>query len=85
MPAWYVSPANTGAPSASCFHWFVGTMPLTSPGRSMPVGAPKPYSYAHSPSRSMPSLPASWKKNVSLEWPKPQKMLQAPQPARFHS
>ena len=33
----------------------------------------------------MPSMPASWKKNVSLEWPKPQSMLQAPKPRRFQS
>ena len=26
--------------------WFVGTMPDTSPGRSMPVGCPKPYCFA---------------------------------------
>ena len=63
---------NIGAPSVACFHSFVGTMPATSPGRSMPVGAPKPKSFAQYPSRSAPSLPASWKKYVSLEWPNPQ-------------
>jgi hypothetical protein len=38
----------------------------------MPVGLPKPYCFAQYASRSMPSLPAIWKKNVSLECPKPQ-------------
>jgi hypothetical protein len=33
----------------------------------------------------MPSLPASWKKYVSLECPKPQSMLHGPKPRRFQS
>jgi hypothetical protein len=33
----------------------------------------------------MPSIPASWKKNVSLECPNPQSMLHGPKPRRFQS
>ena len=33
--------------------------------------APNPYWWAQWASRSIPSMPASWKKNVSLEWAKP--------------
>ncbi len=47
-------------------------MPAASPGRSIPVGFPKPYWCAQYASRSAPSMPASWKKNVSDEWPNPQ-------------
>ena len=80
MPDWYTSPPNIGAPSASCFHLLDGTMPDTSFGRSIPVGFPNPYSCPYLARRSAPSLPAIWKKNVSLECPNPQKMLHAPQP-----
>jgi hypothetical protein len=47
-------------------------MPLTSPGRSIPVWLPNPYCFPQYPSRSIPSIPATWKKYVSLEWPNPQ-------------
>ena len=30
-------------------------------------------------------MPATWKKYVSEEWPKPQFMSQAPKPRRFQS
>ena len=42
MPAWYVSPGSIVWPKTFCFHWLSGTIPATSPGRSTPVGAPKP-------------------------------------------
>jgi hypothetical protein len=53
------------------FQSLVGTMPETSPGKSTPVGWPKPHWWAQYASRSMPSMPASRKKNVSLECAKP--------------
>src|SRR5689334_21963479 len=60
-------------------------IPEASPGRSIPVGAPKPKFLAQYAGRSIPSMPASWKKNVSLEWANPSLIGMGPQPRWFQS
>ena len=55
-----VSPAYHGVFSTRSFHSGLGMSPLASYGRSMPVGAPRPSSFAYVAMRSISSRMPTW-------------------------
>ena len=57
-----VSPAYQGVLNRRIFHSGLGMRPEPSWGRSMPVGAPRPMSFAHFARRPISRRIPTWKK-----------------------